>query len=217
MKSSRQWCAAGFAVLTALCVGMSLSAQETGDSAGAADYFIEYSASPSQVIVEYDVENMRESDDTAPLLRIYGDGRVLVHRNQYAVDGGDYEMYLSQGELTTLLQTLYDNGVLTYDADGVAKQRRAAKTEEVNRARSGQGALNAVSDVEISVVRVNLSAFQASGARQAVEDYNKEVRAVDLQREAAAYPEIQELSGVASVESRLRELVVHSGLQKVAN
>ncbi|MCH8204962.1 MAG: hypothetical protein IID09_07335, partial [Candidatus Hydrogenedentes bacterium] len=76
---------------------------------------LEYARDADTVVILMDAAGFR---DEVPVLRIYGDGRVLVHR--MTLD--DHEMYLSNQEIDIWLRYLYDLGVLTFDRDAVKQK-----------------------------------------------------------------------------------------------
>ena len=74
---------------------------------------LEYARDADTVVILMEIYG--DFSDDIPELRIYGDGRVLVHRQTV----GDYEMYLSSQEIDVWLRYLYDLGILTFDRDNV--------------------------------------------------------------------------------------------------
>ena len=82
------------------------------------------SENPSTVVMQLTQDVGVEGDDT-PLLRIYGDGRVLVHFPVYMRRAGDYGLRLDSTELDGLLQTFVQGGWLISPSSACA--RRSAK------------------------------------------------------------------------------------------
>jgi hypothetical protein len=181
------------------------------------DFQIEYSGSAQAIVVEYDVESAIEKTDDEPLLRVYGDGRVRVHRQPYRQNAGDYEMKLSEDDLAGLLQFMHDNGAMTYDAKAVGQSLHAAKTAQAEAARAGTGLLQHRSDVELTIVRINLNAYRASAGAALQTDLQKEIRCVDLQHEAQENPQIAALQGMANVGDALDALTNDTRLRKVGD
>jgi hypothetical protein len=182
------------------------------------DYQIEYSGSPDAVIIEYDVESAFQStaDSGEPLLRIYGDGRVRVYRPKYSPGAGSYETYVPTAELEQLLAELQAEGVLAYNSESVAKRKLEAQRARLAEARvTGELVVNYRSDVDLSVFRIELESYQASGTAARQSSFTKEIRCIDLQREATEYPQIPELARIARIENTLISLASDSRLKKL--
>jgi len=97
-----------FLSILLLATPFSLAAQESEQSPNS-DVVLEYARNPDNVVVTFDIVGAFR--DATPLLRIYGDGRVRVHRQRE----GDLEMWLDDSELTDLVERIYSSGLLTTD------------------------------------------------------------------------------------------------------
>jgi hypothetical protein len=200
-------------VLLIFLASAAATAQET-----APDFAIEYSGAPNAIVIEYDIESAAQvtGDTGEPLLRVYGDGRVLVYRpGPGAPGGGRFEMKLGEAEVATLLNALHENGAITYDAKAVRDKLHDAKVARANAARAGLGELHERSDVELSVFRIRLESYRPDAAAEVQTDVQKDIRCVDLQREADDNPEIGELRGMAIVEDQLKALASDGRLRNV--
>ena len=196
-------------VLFALAGALSQAQVETPD------YHIAYSGSPDAVVIEYDVESAIKKIDDTPLMRIYGDGRVHVHRQPYREGAGDYEMHLTEKQLADLLQLMHDNGALSFDTKSVAQDLRASKAARANSARSGRAVLTERSDVEVTIIRVNLDAYQASTNSARQSRVQKEIRCVDLRNNADEHPQVTALTDLADVEGSLKAMAHDARLRAV--
>ncbi len=212
MRSFYRGFSAALSVALTCAVATPLHAQQADDP----DFEIEYSGAANVPVVTYHVENAIESDDPQPLLRIYGDGRVHVHKPWHNTDAGDYQFNLSDDEMAGLLEDLQVNGVMTYDAKAVDEQRKAAREERRALARAGQVVLTNNSDVEIVVVRVELETYRPSRAAAAATKFSKEVRCPNLRNEAQEFPDIAALQGMARAEESLKSYVGDRRLRRVA-
>ena len=154
--------------------------------------------------------------DEVPVLRIYGDGRVLVHR--MTLD--DHEMYLSNQEIDIWLRYLYDLGVLTFDRDAV-KQKifeigmiRAAEAEA--RGQTEFPGPSGLSDAYPTVIEVRLKVFKPSGAgAQRVDDYTHRLNWMQPRFSAKDFPEVPELSDLAEATKALFDLTKRPDLVRV--
>jgi len=202
-----------WAMLAALATGLTASAQESAEG-GSADYAIEYSAAANDVIIEYDVLTEIETTDETPLMRVYGDGKVHVHRPEYRVDAGDYELQLSQEQLESLLDQLQDDGVLSYDSRAAEAERSQARVANRRVTRDGRPILTTTSCADVTVVKVNLLSYRAKGARSAIQDYSRRIHCVNV-KEAEELPQAEALQGFARAAAELDAPATSDALDKV--
>ena len=174
---------------------------------------LEYARDADTVVIMMD--QVGAFRDEVPLLRIYGDGRVLVHRQTV----GDYEMYLSSQEIDVWLRYLYDLGVLKFDQAGI---KRAAR--EVHDARNAEAAargkplraFNSLIDVGPTIIEVRLKVFKPSGAgAQRVDDYTHRLNWMQPRFSAKDFPEVPELSNLAEATKALFDLTKRPDLVRV--
>lgn len=174
---------------------------------------LEYARDADTVVIMMDIYG--DFSDDIPELRIYGDGRALVHRQTV----GDYEMHLSSQEIDVWLRYLYDLGVLTFDRDAVKQtifeigMIRAAEAEA-----SGQTEFTDTSRASVAptTIEVRLNAFKPSGAgAQRVDKYSHRVVWNRPRGSADKFPDITELSDLADAAEALFDLTKHPDLVRI--
>ena len=73
-----------------------------------------YQTEPETLLLELAYEGgMIANPDPTPFVRVYGNGRVVVHYPDYMKKAGDYELELSEEEIESLLQSFSDQSLLT--------------------------------------------------------------------------------------------------------
>ncbi len=81
---------------------------------------------PNALLVSYrDIWSAMADQDPIPLIRVFGDGRVLIHYPAYTPKARVYELQLQPQELEDLLRSLLGQGLATFDADAVIRLKSA--------------------------------------------------------------------------------------------
>lgn len=167
---------------------------------------VNFSPLPTAVIIEYTLEHdMLVQQDTQPLIRIYGDGKVLVHYPVYMKKAGDYEMQLTRNELQLLLRQIVQDGILEYKAADVHQAMRVH-----DKARAD---LYQESDISYSKININLQSYIDGKKLQLIPVLATSVRVGNLVSQARRYANISALQGVAQTEKRLHTLLDHNKLR----
>ncbi|MEM7465921.1 MAG: hypothetical protein AAF387_03450 [Pseudomonadota bacterium] len=100
----------------------------------------------NHLLISYSVRHdMLAENDPTPLLRIYGNGLVKVHRPYHMKLAGDYEMRLDENELQALCREFIDRNLMSF--------RKEDALTQVNEAINSTGRYHGASDsshVEIS-------------------------------------------------------------------
>ena len=164
-------------------------------------------AGTNDLVLEYGhLHSMLAEQDTTPLLRIYGDGRVLVHYPVYMQRAGDYELRLPAEEVESLIAELEAEGLASLDvARGL--ERRQEKVE----LQQSRGELFHVSDTTQTVLRFRVNpsgAVRAGGS-------SKTVRWNNVQTDAKRFPELDTVQAIARCEERLQELLERDDLTRL--
>jgi hypothetical protein len=164
------------------------------------------SAEPAAPIVSYrEVLGEVGEADAGPALQVFADGRVSVHYPPYMKRAGDYQLRLTPGQVTALVHSLTDKGLL--DFDSAAVRRSAADARQARRRAStlrGEPATATfVSDASTSIIDLHV------GARR-----NK-ITWQGLREDARANPEITALQNAAAAEVELRSLLERPDLERV--
>ena len=169
---------------------------------------VHFPKSAGHLLLSYSVRHeMLADNDPQPLLQIYGNGRVVVHRPDYMKGGGDFEMSLSQKELQTLCRELIVKKIMSY--------REQNAINEVRRLALESGAQYSVSDtsnVEINfnprgVALANSNSIEPVGSRR---HKLKNVRA-----RAELYSNTVMFKDMADIEAKLMGFVYSPKLVSV--
>jgi hypothetical protein len=171
-----------------------------------------FSATVSEPIIEYNlVHGMLAQPDPAPLLRVYGNGRVHVHFPVYMKKAGDYELFLNQAELNDLLRQLADDGILDFDPAAARQEKR--QLESARRAATGE--FFYTSDSTDTVIKVRLNQYQRTPMSPRINNFNKQFVWRDLKQDARRYPASGSITRAATATAALDTLCSHPGLQKL--
>lgn len=158
----------------------------------------ELASEPDKLVIAMtEVIGQVESDDH-PSVKVYADGRVVSHRPAYFTNPGDFTIQLSAAQLRSLVQSLVDRGVVDFDADAVRSQLHAAA-----RAKS---TVSDSSDVSVFKVELRLEIYQPPDSDVPHYDVAKALRWQGLRGDARRHPEIQALSDLLAVCTKLLAL-----------
>jgi hypothetical protein len=172
---------------------------------------LEFASDPNTVIVEYThIHHMLAEPDPTPLLRIYGDGRVRVHYPVYMAKAGDYELWLSAGELRGIVLGLAADGIMDFDPVAAKDEWRGAKEAE-----RGRGEAYHVSDVTETAIEVRLQFYRPAGATALIPNLQKRVRWPNVHTDARRYPDLAPVRAVAAAEARLQALLKRRDLVRI--
>ena len=198
------------AVLTCWASASGFGQEQTKENT---EPILEYARDADTVVIMLD--QVGAFRDEVPLLRIYGDGRVLVHRQTV----GDYEMYLSSQEIDVWLRYLYDLGVLTFDADSVRRATHEIlmiRLAEAEARGETEHTITIVEDAGPTVIEVCLKAFKPSGTGALrVENYTHRVVWKLPRFSPHQFPEISEISDFAEAAEALFVLAKHPDLVRL--
>lgn len=196
------------------CFSFSASAVVELDPSESAQ--IEYSSAATTMLLSFGEINPEFKDqDRTPLLRVYGDGRVLVYHPIYSKQAGEYEMYLSREALTNLLLEVAEP-VFEYDRTTLMRQK---KNVSLNRAiQASQLAEVKVfyqSDAPVSVFTFNIETFKPAGATNSLTGLSAtQINWRGLAGDAINYPEISIIQDFRKIENQLRSLSQSKQLRK---
>ncbi len=188
-----------------------LNLMTIGVSGGAV---FDYPRDAGYVVIEYtQTLDMILDADPEPQLRIYGDGRVLVHYPAYMKRAGDYEMQLTDAELQQLLNSLDQKGLINFDRSKVLqlKSQSAARIA----ASSGNNIVTTRSDDSRTRININLDAYSTVFSRAPQTNIRQVVKWKNLRWDAQTYPDVAELQNAAAAEQVLRDLLTHRNLVKI--
>ena len=151
------------------------------------------------------------NQDQQPLLRIYGNGQVVVHFPDYMKQAGDYEMTLPQQKLNILLGSLEQNGIFSFDQ----KKVKQLKIQSENFQKSNSLEFSTRSEEVISDIRINLALFSPDASGSPIPGFSKIFKWTNLKWDAQKHADVPELVNAAAAEQQLDELLNHPDLKKL--
>ncbi len=177
-----------------------------------AQSFFDYPRSADFVVIEYSqIITMLEDQDPTPLLRIYGDGRVLVHQPAHTSHAGDYEMKLNDAELHALITSLEQKGLFSYDNKKVAQ----LKQQTLQKNLAGPQIAIAISDDTYTVIKINLSTYMPTISGTAITNFKKDLKLKNISWQAKDYPNVVEIKNAAKAREQLRAFLKHPQLNSI--
>ena len=184
-----------------------------------AEKSIGYSQEPNQIILEYTLNiNEIADQDPTPLLRIFGDGTVNVHFPIYMKRAGDYYLQLSGQELQDLISFLNDNGLFDFDAPKI-RQLRNEKLSELQAESIETGSesvLFETHDAATSIFIYNVERFVTDkDGNTLVMPWLKKIKWHGLKTDAKRFPNIKEITGLAAIEIKLKNIADRDDLIKI--
>ena len=172
----------------------------------------EFSRTSSEPIIEYNlIQHLLAEPDPEPLLRVYGDGKVLMHFPSYMRRAGDYELHLSRSELMALLRSLAADGILDFDPAAVRQNKRQLEAQQLTAGVE----LFTQSDVTETVIQVRLDGYQRGPDSARIVDLNRRFNWPNLEHDARRFPQSEALRGAAAGAGRLHGFLRRSDLQPV--
>ncbi len=177
-----------------------------------------YSSSPQDVIVSLSrIPNTLEAPDQAPLVSVFGDGRVAVHLPRDRARSGSYQFRLGEFELARLVQSLVDKGLADFDVGAVLSRKRAIQAQrEAAARRSGRPKVFYRTDHTVTLVSLNLIDYKPArhngGWRGRVD---KRIRWAGLDSDVRSFPTIGPIRGLADAATQLAGLSERSGLRRL--
>ena len=201
-----------------LFIAMTYSAQiESAEVTASDGTSVEYSDDPATLLISFrEIFPEFAEQDPTPLVRVYGDGRVVVFHPCYMKQAGQYEMTLSRTELDDMVLQLA-RALVNFDPQVVKQQKKAlddlllASASETNEVTILHD-----SDATISVFRANLDSYLPAG------NTGQQLFAPDLERswrglrfDARDYLGIEPIQRLMSAETALRALTTRDELVRV--
>ena len=164
--------------------------------------------SPDHLLISYAIHHeMLATNDPIPLLQIFGDGRVLVHRPDHLKQAGDYEMFFSQKELQDLALALIEQQIMSFTEESVQQQIEQADLDSGSRAQ--------VSDNSRISLVFNVHGVKIRGQKR-IHPVGKRLHRLDkIGPMARFYPTIKSVGDMAEIEKALYSLVYSSRLTPV--
>lgn len=167
-----------------------------------------YPRDPQTVVASYTLV-LGELRDPAPgpSVRVYGDGRAVVHIPRYMKRAGDYEVRLSETEMNALISTLNVPELLQFDPAAV----RDAKANSLRYNRGGAaGEPLLVQDTDPALTTIEMT---VRPERAAV--VSKKISWVGLESDARRFPDVPAIQKLAAAKQRLAALIERDDLVPV--
>ena len=155
----------------------------------------EASDDPGTIVIQLVQHVGIESADLLQV-RIYGDGRVLVHFPVYMTRAGDYTLQLSPEERDALLQIAVGGGLVEFDGSRVRNEVTSARQSIQDAALQSAGpvTLSSRSDPALRIIDLRLASYTDAGGTPQ--------RNVEIQiMWAGAQADAQDLPGVSALQS----------------
>jgi hypothetical protein len=172
---------------------------------------IEYNKSADAIVIQMTSFSGNSGSSTIPILRIYGDGRVLIFRANRPEGQRFFEYRLSEDGLAELLRFMYDNNAMNYEYGVVehrlkeeADRRRAAARGD--RIEHGPGGLP--SDGTTTIIEVFLEKFRLAGSEQPVQtNFYHKTGGYATTVVARSLPQLKEAQDLSAVILRLSVVI----------
>ncbi len=173
---------------------------------------------PEALLVSYrDIWAELADQDPTPLIRIFGDGRVLVHYPVYTPKAGEYELWLQPTELENLLLSLLAKGLATFEPETVESLKRSEERRrwEVALDAKELPELFMVADDSTSVFELQLTGYQPAGTASSSGEVHRTISWTGLCTDAETYPEIESIQQLRAAELELRALLERDDLRRI--
>lgn len=159
---------------------------------------------------------MIATKDTTPLLRIYGDGTVIVHQKAYMKNAGDYQLKLSEKELEELLGEILKGGLMDFNKQAIVKQKQEIlkKRHEEARKKNKPMAISHIADAAVTNLDVTVQFFGGK-AKTPGRKKVKKISWYAVKHDMQQFPEIKILKNLDKVTQKLLELTKDKRLKKI--
>ena len=168
-----------------------------------------YPIDPDALIISYsETPQMLGNPDLTPRIQVFGDGRVQIHYPHYMQRAGDYEVYLNPGEMRQLLLAM--SGIFDFDSQAVKHARKAVKEHR----ETLEGVVYYRSEDTLEQFEILLDAYRSDQAAKS-EVINQQLKWNNIEADAVAYPELEELQKLKGARNSIRALLERDDLVKV--
>lgn len=203
----------------ALAVGLAALAQQVAIAPALAQS-VNYSRDPNTVVASYTlIVGELEDADPGPSVRVYGDGRALVHVPRYRKDAGDFTTQLSQAEMDNLMASLVANGLMEFDPAAVQQAKRDSR--QGDRGGGAAEVLYESTDPSITTIELNVrrsgsgGGTGGTGGGAAGAEVSKTVRWSGLESDAQQFADIAALRKLDAAAQRFKALMERPDLQRL--
>ena len=197
------------AVTSFLCCG-GLFAEE-----GSSDVSFFFPSDPEFIVVEYHWGRY----SGVPALRVSGDGTVRAYKPRASYRGdpsaleertlipaGTHTIQMSFSEMSDLVRSLLDTGILGFDEESVQASLKQARLEEKEKS----GSVYMSSEVSVHKIALRFEEIRFSPEDEPTQDYAATIRwrerTLSLDRAVELFPEITELRQLLDAITILRDV-----------
>lgn len=151
-----------------------------------------------------------KNPDPTPFVRVFPNGRVLIHYPAYMKQAGDYELHLTEEELRELLDSFADREVLTLENESLQVMSAQARVEAGPRERADDHGV-------ATVVKIRAESFTPEGEEEALLlDVDRTLRIEDMPpEELTADPRFRALREVTTGVQKLEALAERPDVEPV--
>lgn len=168
---------------------------------------IRYPASADYLLVDLSPGGPRNAEGDSAFTRIYGDGRVHVHRPSFYRESGDFEAWLTPPALDSLLTHFAAEGLLDFNSKVVMQRRLNAELKRLEDRKTVPG----IADAPTTTLTIHLERYAPQESTEPKIDYWQSISWYALDQDVEWYPEIEplvRLHASVSVLTALTEAVM---------
>ena len=155
-----------------------------------------YSVSPALITKE----------EPQPRLRVYANGRVLVHYPSYHVRAGSYETWLNDRQLRALMNDMSE--VVDFNREGTQRAVRKSLASKIDAGES----LPLRTDATTETFAIALDDYQASASDEP-RRIRQQASWTNIAFQAEQYPEVNELQNLRRAQKRIQKLLDREDLK----
>lgn len=154
-----------------------------------------------------------EHADPGPSVRVYGNGRAVVHIPQYMKNGGDYTAQLTDAEMSSLMGTVAADEVLQFDQAAVRQAKKDSLQLNRGGGAAGDKVLFEVTDPSVTTIEVRVRPGGGGGAAAQATEVTKTISWIGLETDAQQFPDIGAIQKLSAAKNRLRAVMERPDLQ----
>ena len=174
---------------------------------------LSYESKPSKLLLQVRYEGGMIKDPDKYSIKVFGDGRVVVHRPKYMKNAGDYSLKLTPAEIKGLLSSFADEDMLGLETRKFKKIttdafKARAEIGQIERAPSTHGAT--------TVLEIHAESFTPTGGTQpTLKNIKTRISVQSLKHSAKALSNVQPVQKLANCVQKIEALAQRSDLKKV--
>jgi hypothetical protein len=177
---------------------------------------VDYSRDADVVVASYSLAiGELENPDPGPSVRVYGNGRALVHIPTYMSNGGDYAVQLSAAEMSSLIDTVAADELLQFDPAAVRQAKKDSVQFNRGGGAAGERVLFEVTDPSITTIEVRVRPAAVGGAAGQADEITKAISWSGLETDERQFPEISAIQKLSAAKNRLRAVMERRDLQRL--